>query len=386
MRPLPHRNLIVWAAAAALAAPHAALAEVLDRTATVSVSAQITRLTPTEFTAELDQRNAVTGAVADLDLDGDQDLLIAHRVPGEPLFVLINDGQGGFTDEAARVPAVAEGDTMSLALIDLDSDGDLDAYLGRAPLDAVWINDGVGRFHDASALWLPQGWGGTSDAAAADLTQDGRPDIMVVQGGAVKVLENLRGVALRDISTDVAAPAAGVTAIALADFDGDGDVDLAGAGSAAIQVWLNDRPRLRPLAPTANPSQQRVTGLAAAELTGDGLPDLIVSRHDQPLVLTSRGGGQHTLTFLPVRLLAFAAQAADVDGDGRKDLFLSAAGADALLFNGGTNLWQTRTGWLPLEAEAGRWLGLADFNGDGLLDAYVANDGQDQLYLQRPTP
>lgn len=387
MTPRPRRNLIVWAAATALAAPPAALAEVLDRTATVSATAEIARLTPTVFTEALDQRNAITGAVGDVDGDGDQDLLIAHRTVAEPPFALINDGQGGFAEEGpARVPALSPGETMSLVLVDLDGDGDLDAYLGRSPADAVWINDGLGRFQDATALWLPEGWGGSSDAATADLTLDGRPDVAVVQAGAVRVLENVRGLALRDISLDVAAPAEGITAIALADVDGDGDADLAGAGSANIQVWLNDRPQLRALTPMANPSSQRITGLTAAEVTGDGLPDVIVSRHDQPLILTSRGAGQFLLTFAPVRILANAAQAADLDGDGRRDVFFSAAGADALLFNGGTNIWLMKTGWLPLEAEAGRWVALADFNGDSLTDAYVANDGQDQLYLQRRAP
>lgn len=381
------RNLLGWAAAALAALPPSALAEVLDRTVQVSVSAQVTRLTPTVFSTALDQRNAVTGAVGDLDGDGDLDALILHRVVEEASYLWINDGAGAFTDEAAaRLPTLPPGETWSVVVADLDGDGDLDAYLGRSTQDAVWINDGAGHFSDATASWLAAGWGGSSDLASADVTGDGRPDLVAVQGGAVRVLENVRGTALNEISVQVGAPTDGVVAVALSDVDADGDADLVSAGPANFQVWLNDRPRLRALTPIANPSQQRVTGLAAADVSGDGLPDLLIARYDQPVVLTSRGAGQFALAFLPVRVLANTVKAADVDGDGRQDAFFAAAGADVLLFNGGAGSWLTRTGWLPLEAEAGRWAALADFNGDHLTDLFVANDGQDQLYLQRPAP
>jgi enediyne biosynthesis protein E4 len=66
-------------------------------------------------------------AMADVDGDGDLDLLVATI--GAGLRVLLNDGKGRFTQPTQATPLNPGSGGMSLALSDMDGDGDLDCYV-----------------------------------------------------------------------------------------------------------------------------------------------------------------------------------------------------------------------------------------------------------------
>jgi hypothetical protein len=76
-----------------------------------------------------------TGAsFVDIDNDGDLDLFACgYTCPNK---LLINDGQGHFTDQAAKVGLAFDGASMMMSFADIDNDGDLDGYLattGKRP-------------------------------------------------------------------------------------------------------------------------------------------------------------------------------------------------------------------------------------------------------------
>ena len=72
-------------------------------------------------------RRATGAAFADVDGDGDQDLLVAML--GAPLALWLNDGAGRFTDGSRAAGFDAAHGATSLALADVDADGDLDLYV-----------------------------------------------------------------------------------------------------------------------------------------------------------------------------------------------------------------------------------------------------------------
>ena len=69
-----------------------------------------------------------TGAVfADVDGDRDLDLLVTALATGARLFV--NDGKGAFTEKTAEAGLQSQAGSMSMALADIEGDGDLDLYV-----------------------------------------------------------------------------------------------------------------------------------------------------------------------------------------------------------------------------------------------------------------
>jgi len=73
------------------------------------------------------ENNTQSVALADIDGDGDLDL-VAGNDAGEPNRVYTNDGSGNFTDSGQML---GSNNTVSVALADIDGDGDLDLVAGN---------------------------------------------------------------------------------------------------------------------------------------------------------------------------------------------------------------------------------------------------------------
>ena len=217
------------------------------------------------YTEELFSNGA---AFADIDEDGDPDLLVG--TVGEPrYYLLVNDGAGGFTEEAvARGVHQTETEggfhsTMTHCFGDLDQDGFLDLVTSewRVPREgvtttrnSVLINRGVdapGSFADATATWGvamldvdgadPGAWGFTPTLIDADL--DGRTDLLFAADfGASRLYWN-EGATFVD-GTDAAGVGGEENGMgsAVGDIDGDGDLDwfvssIANPDCAGCEAW-----------------------------------------------------------------------------------------------------------------------------------------------------
>lgn len=129
--------------------------------------------------------------IGDIDGDGDLDLLLANggnffsQGPPQIMRVLINDGTGVFTDESAARTGNLAGTYRGVELGDADGDGDLDIILAHDfnELPALLINDGNGFFTDGTSQ-LPQITLGSSRAQFGDIDNDGDLDIYINSGGA----------------------------------------------------------------------------------------------------------------------------------------------------------------------------------------------------------
>lgn len=191
---------------------------------------------------------------ADVDGDLDLDLLLADWGDGDPFTVRgrpllwLNDGSGHFVDETdARLPSARTGFSWDLQAIDADNDADLDVVVScKVCSDGglYFTNDGDGVFVDDSGL-LP-GTGNNYEYEVIDLDVDGDLDLFTINNGpdlGELVLRNDGG----GFAIDYAAFAADVpngdddnAAISI-DIDNDGDCDmLVGSLSGTDRVWRND--------------------------------------------------------------------------------------------------------------------------------------------------
>ncbi len=116
------------------------------------------------------------------DLNGDGSLDIVNRNDGQPDLVFLNDGAGHFfagslNCVAANLRCLAAGDgNNSLALVDIDGEGDLDIAAGyTARSGTVYLNDGSGNFTLEAARLFD---GGANSIASGDLDRDGLPDLI----------------------------------------------------------------------------------------------------------------------------------------------------------------------------------------------------------------
>ena len=112
-------------------------------------------------------------AVADVNGDGFDDIYITVRL-GKNL-LLINHGDGTFTEEAAAYHLDLPGHTTCALFADFDNDGDLDVMLGRSLLRTSYLENRGGVFYQHPIpKFMPMA---VISMAAADYNGDGLLDI-----------------------------------------------------------------------------------------------------------------------------------------------------------------------------------------------------------------
>jgi hypothetical protein len=178
-------------------------------------------------------------ALADLDGDGDVDAFGANNFyigsGGEPVTdadaVWLNDGRGRFVDSGQRL---GDGRSLAVAAGDIDGDGDADAVVGKVGPAEVWLNDGRGHFTDSRQ---PFGEGNIAFVSLADFDGDGDLDALLGDNRQATLWLNdggafhYSGQRFRSGSRP---------AVAVGDVDGNGAPDVLVAHLNAATVWLND--------------------------------------------------------------------------------------------------------------------------------------------------
>lgn len=119
--------------------------------------------------------------IADLDGDGDQDVLAVSSYEGSQgeSYILLNNGSGYLTDALQNVPT---GGSYLVTLADMDIDGDVDLIASSYfSSNQLFINDGAANFtlDSDNALGVGDGY---SAPQVGDLDGDGDKDVVI--GGA----------------------------------------------------------------------------------------------------------------------------------------------------------------------------------------------------------
>ena len=324
-------------------------------------------------------------ASGDLDNDGDQDIIVAHW--SNPGTIYLNDGNGQFVSNGQ---SLSISNTRKIALSDLDSDNDLDLFIGTDSRNYVYFNDGSGQFSDSgqrlgyypsfgvslgdvdndgdtdavlanfhtsagsatrNKIWLNDGTGHFTDSGKylgttiadnlqlGDLNCDGNLDAVIgnCREPGIKVW---LGDGTGDFSVTDQSFGNGGT-LALADFDGDGDLDLFRGMPATSELWLNDGSGVftKTSQSLENVNDTGVWGASTCDVDGDDDIDIIVALGD--------GRGLGTIENTP----------------------------NMIWLNDGTGNF-TDSG-LRLGSGSSGEVAVQDFNNDGLPDIYFTNDSPD---------
>ncbi len=224
-------------------------------------------------------------ALADIDADGDLDLL-AVNYTDSTVSVRLNDGTGLFTPPATGAEVAVGNGPGYLALADLDGDGDLDLLTANYTASTVSrrLNDGTGQFRlPAGGAEIAVG-AGPSRLVVADIDGDGDLDALTSD-----LTNNTVTVLLNDGAGTLAAPTIGAflavppspTSLAVGDMDADGDLDLLTCHASTDSVWmlLNDgRGRFAPPTSAGGSHVGRIPfAVALADVDGDGDLDVLTA-------------------------------------------------------------------------------------------------------------
>ncbi len=240
--------------------------------------------------------------------------------------------------------AVALADVGAAAGATLGPDGNVDLIVvnigngGGGQTVSVLLGDGTGNFN-APLTGSPFALGGTPFAVAVgDLNNDGIPDIAVTDftSGQIFLLLSNKGTGkyFTPANTVLINAGAGTSGIVIADLNGDGNQDIAVTNFTANTVTILLGSGSGAFSPTTTvplTANSGPRGIAVGDVNGDGFPDLIVANNTGENVVTLfNNGGSGTFTegggapFTTGALAAgpcqpFAVVVADFNGDGKLD-------------------------------------------------------------------
>lgn len=317
----------------------------------------------------------------DFNRDGKAELAVGTQAGG--LLSFAGRGNGTFA-APAQVGRVAAVGGLLVARADGDATDDLVATDRLSGSAFLFPGRGDGSFAPAHGC---EGLSGPAGLAVGDFDADGIEDLVVANGAgnSDERYPDMVSVILGRAGAGFVAPVLLespdlVRSVAAADLDGDGIPDLAmtipSAQAIEIRRGLGDgtfAPGFR------MPAGSRPDRVVSGDFNGDGRNDLAVADGGGAvLVYLSLGDGLFTSgTPAPVCADPIALQAGDVDGDGAVDLLAGSGSSRDLSFlrNAGGGLFQPETRFTAGLVVTD--LAIADLDRDGRPDIVSLNYGDD---------
>lgn len=322
-------------------------------------------------------------AVGDLDGDGDLDLVAANSFD-DNVSVLLGKGDGTFA--AGAVPPVTVGTTpQSVAIADLNGDGDLDFVTANFNSDSVSVRLGNGDGTFVGTTNPPVG-NGPASVAIGDLDGDSNPDIAVAnaQNDNISVL-------LGDGNGTFAGAVNFVVgdnprSVAIGDLDGDGVLDIVTANSitpdGSVSVLLGDG--IGAFGSAANfDVGDRPVSVAIGDLDSDGALDIVAANETSGDVSVLLGDGNGSFAPAAESPINVGNELSSVaigflNGDGRPDLAVANVGDDNVWvrLGEGDGTFAPATD-SPFDLGAGtnpNAIAVGDLDGDGRPDLVTANN------------
>jgi hypothetical protein len=220
----------------------------------------------------------------DLDGDGDADVLSASR-HDDKIAWYKNQGGGQFGPQ--QIISKEANYPRSVHAADLDGDGDADVLsASRHDHKIAWYkNQGGGQFGPQQII--SEADTGAYEVMTVDMDGDGDQDVLSVASGNISKISWFRngGRGNFELGQVIDRGKTGSVAVHAADLDGDGDQDVISTHQSGESTgrtrhacwWENNGPEGFSKPQLLSRDYKNIRGVHAADLTGDGLPDIIVT-------------------------------------------------------------------------------------------------------------
>lgn len=356
----------------------------------------------------------VGGGVAVFDCNGDSKPDLAAAGGSEPARLFVNESTDGAIRFASGTLPDLRG-TTGLYPLDIDGDGALDLVVLRVGANLLLKGDGACGFVDHSTAWGFDGGDAWSTAFSA--TWKAGHDLPTLAVGNYVDRDDPEGpfeacddnALYREKDGQYGPPtliAPGWCALSMLISDwqrrGTPELRISNDRHYYVRGGYEEMWRLDPLAPrTEDDGWSKVSlwgmGIASADLTGDGLPEVMLTSMGDQLLQFNDGTSWRNAPYetgaaaqRPYQgddgrpSTGWHAEFGDIDNDGRLDLFIAKGNVDQMPSNAMKDpnnlLMQTPEGrFVETGGKAGiaddarsRGAALADFDGDGRLDLVVS--------------
>ena len=328
-------------------------------------------------------------AVADLDGDGKADIISTNYFASD---ITVLHGNGDGTVGTPSYGFATGGFPSTQAIVaDFNGDGLLDVLVADNVYSYSYMKGyGDGTFRSALDYYTPTTDNGEpygQDIATGDFNGDGFPDVVIGNRccdptvGITVFLSRGDGSLMPGVNYG---SGGSLAYVAVADVNKDGILDIAAVDNqnGLVQIFTGNGTGVGDgtftVGPTYSTGDSDSEKIVAADLNGDGYPDLVVANNGNGnfgvFMNTADGSGSFNAE-ATTTMFAHANQitAADLNGDGKMDLVLPEYGcgcAAVFLGNGdGTFGAENRfdIGAAPYQIAVG------DLDGDGTLDLAVTN-------------
>jgi hypothetical protein len=278
-----------------------------------------------------------SGGLADIDRDGDLDVVISNDTP-DPKLVYLNDGKGHFA--VGSTFGRAEWETRNARIADLNGDGLPDIVVAnraeKSSTNFICLNRGKGRFGPDCVGFSREP---ATTVTPVDIDRDGRVDLIVPHrdGGQSHVYHFRAGASFANPRRiPFGPPDASFRMAEAADFDGDGLLDLVAIDErrgAAIYFGRRDGA----YSPGVQVSDGKVApyALAVSDLDGNGRPDIIVGHIEAPSsIYVNDGSGRRysIVRFGDSKGTVYGFAVADLDRDGLSDIAVARSDAPNVVY------------------------------------------------------
>ena len=285
--------------------------------------------------------SSVSGAIADFDQDGIQDLAVADS--NGTLSILLGKGQGKYQDPIT----VAAGASGSMSVADFNGDGHPDIALTSSQGAVVLLGSGTGSFSSPSQVATASP---PRDLVVGDFNGDGKPDLAVLGNGFLQTnpiyifIGNGDGTfqAPKQFWSLPTVP----MRISAGDFNRDHKLDLVvTVNPNGIAVLLGNGDGTFQ-APVIYPTDEVPGAVTVVDLNGDSIPDIAALGNKLDVFLGKGDGTFPTRVDYDGGAAPFQLSTADFNADGKVDIAVDSSDGSVptleILLGNGDGTFQSR--------------------------------------------